>query len=124
MTDLLVVDDLPELCELLHEAFTDEDFTVTTAANAEEARRLLAERPFDLLLVDAVMPGEPGESLADFAVSLGMKVVLMSGNLPLLDDERLPWPCLAKPFRIDDAIGLVRQVLQAGRIDVHRVNTL
>jgi DNA-binding NtrC family response regulator len=124
LADLLVVDDLPELCELLHEAFTDEDFTVTTAANAEEARRLLAERPFDLLLVDAVMPGEPGASLAGFAESLGMRVVLMTGNLPLLDEEPPPWPYLAKPFRIDEAVGLIRAVLQAGRIDVHRVNTL
>lgn len=123
MNELLVVDDLPELCELLREAFADQDFTVTTAANAEEARRLLAKRNFDLLLVDAVMPGEQGPSLAEFAESLGIRVILMTGHPPLL---RAPprWPFLAKPFRINEAIGLVRQVLAGGRIDVHGMNTL
>jgi DNA-binding NtrC family response regulator len=122
--DLLIVDDLPELRELLEEAFTDQNFTVSTAANAIEARRFLAERRFDLVLVDAVMPGEQGASLAEFAQSIGIPVIVMTGHIGLLEDDQPPWPRLAKPFRIDQAIGLVRQVLAARRIDVHDVNTL
>jgi hypothetical protein len=51
-------------------------------------------------------------------------VVLMTGHVPLLEADPPRWPCLAKPFRISQAIDLVRQVLATGRIDVHRVNTL
>jgi DNA-binding NtrC family response regulator len=111
LTDILIVDDVPEVCELLREVFTDQDFNVVTADNAAEARRILAMRRFDLVLVDAVMPGEQGDSLAGFAQSLGMRVILMTGHAPLLDADPLPWPWLAKPFRIREAIGLVREVL-------------
>jgi DNA-binding NtrC family response regulator len=121
---ILIVDDVPELCELLRETFTDEGFTAATAANAAEARRILATGTFDLVLVDAVMPGEQGGSLADFVGSLGIKVVLMTGDPSMLEADPPRWPCLPKPFRIGQAIDLVHQVLAAGRIDVHRVNTL
>jgi DNA-binding response OmpR family regulator len=111
LPDLLVIDDLPELCDLLSAALAEQGFRVTSAGNAIEARRLLAERPFDLLLIDAVLPGESGESLAAFAETLGLPVILMSGHFRLLEADHARWPILVKPFRIDEVIALVREVL-------------
>ena len=61
---LLVVDDDDRIRSLLKEYLTRAGFRVTAAANAEAARRLLAMLDFDLLVLDVMMPGEDGFSLA------------------------------------------------------------
>ena len=67
MTDpsrLLIVDDEPELVEVLHEYFAGLGHTVQTAANARQARVLMTAQPPDLAILDIRMPGEDGLSLA------------------------------------------------------------
>ena len=122
MPELLVIDDLPELRELLYEALSEHGFSVSTAANAAEGRAALAQRRFDLLLVDAVMPGESGESLAAFAETLGVPVIVMTGHFRLLERETPPWPCLVKPFRIAEALRMIRRVLAAAPLGVGPAN--
>ena len=114
MTDILVVDDLPEICDLVAEILRWEGFSVETALEGAAARALLARRPFDLALIDAVLPGETGVSLAQHAASLGVRVIVVSGNraaLAMLAD--LPWPVVAKPFRVGQLVATVREALAA-----------
>ena len=108
---ILVVDNVSELCDLLADAFSEAGFAVATACDAAAARRLLATESFELMLIDAVLPGESGESLAAHAERLAVKIILMSGNLDILSRKELPWPHLAKPFRLSRAIELVRDLL-------------
>src|SRR5262245_35621645 len=61
---ILIVDDEPELREVLQEYFVARDYTALTAENAAAARALAAEHSIDVALVDIVMPGEDGLSLA------------------------------------------------------------
>ena len=62
---ILVVDDDARLRGLLSRYLSGEGFRVTTAENAEDARaRLRAINP-DLLVLDIMMPGESGLSLAE-----------------------------------------------------------
>jgi two-component system, OmpR family, response regulator len=112
MKRLLVVDDLPEICELLSEILGWEGYSVTSATSAGAARKLIAESGFDLVLLDVVMPGEGGRSLAEHAASTGTKVILVSGSTQVLEAmDSFPWPVVAKPFRIDRLIATVRSVL-------------
>ena len=60
---LLVVDDDDRLRDLLREFLARAGFRVSTAADADAARRLMALMAFDLLVVDVMMPGEDGFSL-------------------------------------------------------------
>jgi DNA-binding NtrC family response regulator len=109
---ILVVDDLPEVCELLDEVLTEAGYRVTTAGHPTAARALLAREAFDLAVIDSIMPGESGESLAAHAAGAGLKVIIMTGHVPFFEaDEERPWPRLAKPFRLEQAITLVRDVL-------------
>jgi two-component system phosphate regulon response regulator OmpR len=66
MTDnpshLLVVDDDERIRGLLQKFLIRAGFLVTTARNADQARRLLAGLEFDLLVLDVMMPGEDGIS--------------------------------------------------------------
>jgi len=61
---LLVVDDDDRIRELVKEFLTRKGFRVSTAADAGGARRLMAALRFDLLVLDVMMPGEDGFSLA------------------------------------------------------------
>jgi two-component system phosphate regulon response regulator OmpR len=61
---ILVVDDEPDVREVLEEYFVAHGYAVVGAENAGVARTLAAQHPIDLALVDINMPGEDGLSLA------------------------------------------------------------
>jgi len=61
---LLIVDDEPDVLEVLEEYFVTHGYDVVAAADAATARAVAARRPIDLALVDIHMPGEDGLSLA------------------------------------------------------------
>lgn len=61
---LLVVDDDDRIRDLLKVFLTRAGFQVTAAAGAEAARRMLDSLDFDLAVLDVMMPGEDGLSLA------------------------------------------------------------
>ena len=60
---ILIIDDDSRIRELLSRYLTEQGFRVTTAAEAQEARRKLEGLSFDLLIVDVMMPGESGTDL-------------------------------------------------------------
>src|SRR3954449_9528827 len=60
---VLVVDDDPSVRRLIARVVGAGGQPVETAANAAEARRLLASRDFAVVVADLAMPGEPGISL-------------------------------------------------------------
>lgn len=69
MTDnasILVVDDEPELREMVEEYLTSKGYTVMTAENGVAMRQILETHSFDLVLLDIKMPGEDGLTLARF----------------------------------------------------------
>ncbi|MFZ2099905.1 MAG: response regulator transcription factor [Oricola sp.] len=61
---ILIVDDDTRIRTLLTEYLCKNGFRVTSAATAEEARRKIDGLDFDLLVLDVMMPGENGVSLA------------------------------------------------------------
>lgn len=61
---LLIVDDEPEVREVLEEYFTLHGYAVRTAENAAKAREIARIHPIDLALLDISMPGEDGLALA------------------------------------------------------------
>ena len=65
-TQILVVDDEPELREMLAEYLSNQGYTVHTAEDGIVMRRHLEARLFDLILLDINMPGEDGLSLARY----------------------------------------------------------
>tara|TARA_Y100001970_G_C14080048_1_gene774186 strand:+ start:236 stop:916 length:681 start_codon:yes stop_codon:yes gene_type:complete len=60
---LLVVDDDDRIKDLVKQYLEENDFLITTASNAEEAKKKLDIIKFDLLILDIMMPGESGLSL-------------------------------------------------------------
>ncbi|MEM6535839.1 MAG: response regulator [Pseudomonadota bacterium] len=62
-THLLVVDDDDRIRDLLKRYLTRQGHAVTTASDANAARRMMATFSFDLIILDVMMPGEDGHSL-------------------------------------------------------------
>lgn len=80
---VLVVDDEPDIRELVREILEDEGYAVSTADSAEQARAACQARQPDLVLLDIWMPGEDGISLLkDWASGggPGFPVVMISGH--------------------------------------------
>jgi two-component system phosphate regulon response regulator OmpR len=60
---LLIVDDEPDVREVLEEYFAAHGYAVVAAEDASTARAIAAARAVDLALIDINMPGEDGVSL-------------------------------------------------------------
>ncbi len=57
---ILVVDDSPDNVFLIKTILEEEGYTVSTAENGYSALKKIAEAPFDLVLLDLMMPGMDG----------------------------------------------------------------
>ena len=79
---ILVVDDEADIRALQAEILTDEGYSVTTAADATEARAARRSGEFDLVLLDIWMPDIDGITLLKEWKEGGITgaVVMMSGH--------------------------------------------
>jgi len=60
---ILVVDDEPDIREVVQDILEDEHYSVVTAESADQAEAFVAKTPVDLVLLDIWMPGRDGISL-------------------------------------------------------------
>lgn len=60
---ILIVDDDPEICELVSDYLQQHGYRVSTAHNGIEMQRLLKKFTIDLVVLDVMLPGEDGLSL-------------------------------------------------------------
>ena len=81
---ILVVEDEPALRKMAREILEESGYSVLVAADGNQALRLAAEQPIDLLLTDVVMPGMSGRVVAERLTENrpGLRVVFMSGYDP------------------------------------------
>lgn len=83
---ILIVEDEPQLLDVLTEKLLGEGYKVTTAKTGDAAADYLRQnRHFDLILTDVVMPGDiQGPGLVErFAAAFpGTKFIVMSGYTP------------------------------------------
>jgi two-component system phosphate regulon response regulator OmpR len=100
---LLVVDDDARLRDLLQRYLSANGFRVTTASDAQEARKLIGSLAFDAMVLDVMMPGESGIDLAqslrpNFDFPVLMLTALGDTNDRIAGLESGADDYLAKPF--------------------------
>lgn len=82
---ILVVDDDERIRSLLVRYLEREDYIISAAADAREARNVLQVSLYDLAVVDIMMPGEDGLSLSKFIKQTTDTMVILltaKGEIP------------------------------------------
>ena len=125
---ILVVDDEPDVREVLVEYFATYGYAVMGAESAGAAKAMAAEHAIDLALVDIHMPGEDGLSLARHLREryATMAIVMLTSAATVVDrivglemgaDDYVP-----KPFDPRELLARVKSVLRrtssAGRAEL------
>ncbi len=117
---ILIVEDDDGVREYASEILRDLNYQVIEAKDSASAMRLLeADRPFDLMLTDVVLPGISGRALADEVVRRrpGAKVIFMTGysRNAIVHQGRLDrgTELISKPLTEAAVARKIRQVLDA-----------
>ena len=119
---ILLVDDEEGILKTLGRALRDEGHEVDRHPSAAEAQRLLAERPFDVLVVDNRMPERTGlELIRDLAAAVPEgerpQVLMMTAHATVenaIEAMKLgAFDYLQKPFEVDELLVVVRRAPRA-----------
>jgi len=132
---LLLVDDEQSIRKPLAAVLGNAGFRVTTAADAAEARTQLLAGSFDLAILDIMMPGEDGLSLARFIRANGdLPIILLTARAEDIDRivglEMGADDYLAKPFNPRELTARIAAILRRSfhvhgvQIFVYRLQSL
>jgi DNA-binding NtrC family response regulator len=122
---ILLVDDEERILKNLARALRDEGHEVVATTNPDEGLRLLASRPFDLLVVDNRMPVKTGlEMLRDLAAQSPEgerpEVVMMTAHATVesaIEAMKLgAFDYLQKPFEVDELLVVAGRALEHHRL--------
>ena len=78
---VLVVDDEPKVCKSIRQVLLREDYEVDMALSGEEALSRDAERSYDVVVVDLMMPGRSGMDLLEMlkAANPKVRIIMVTG---------------------------------------------
>lgn len=121
-TSVLYLDDEQCCLDVFRETF-EREYDVRTASTPEEARRMLAERPADVVISDESMPDVSGKAfLAEVAAAHPAAYrVLLTGSITVGSalgeiGAGVVHAFVAKPWSKDD----IRRVMERGQADEER----
>jgi two-component system phosphate regulon response regulator OmpR len=78
---ILIVDDDDRIRDLLKDYLINNNYIISTAGNAEEAKEKLKYIKFDILILDVMMPGQSGYELtAEIKKTIQVPVILLTAK--------------------------------------------
>jgi two-component system, OmpR family, response regulator len=121
---LLVVDDEPDIVELLSASLRFAGFEVSTAASGQEALTLAATFRPDLVILDVMMPGLDGFSVLSRLRGEGHQVPVLFLTARDATEDKVRGlttgadDYVTKPFSLSEVIARIGAVLRRARVAV------
>jgi two-component system phosphate regulon response regulator OmpR len=127
---ILVVDDDDRIRELVKEYLNDNEFIVSTANSAEEAKIKLDYFKFDLIVLDVMMPGQNGfEFTKEIKKNSNLPIILLTAKgevenriqgLELGADDYL-----GKPFEPKELLLRINNIVKKSKkINLNKINKI
>jgi len=114
---IMIVEDDVAISDLLKEALEAEGYIVSRAYSGTEALMLLEKEKPDLLLLDLMLPGLPGEEL--LPKLKGILTVIMSAKTDIDNKVRLLYEgasdYITKPFVISELLARIAALLRLSK---------
>ena len=120
-THILVVDDDDRIRELVKQYLTENNFLITTANSAEDAKKKVSIIKFDLIILDIMMPGKTGlEFTLENKELINTPIILLTAKgeaeervrgLEVGADDYLP-----KPFEPKELVLRINNILNKIKI--------
>lgn len=120
---ILVVEDEQKVARALREGLQAESYEVTVAHTGEEGFFLLSEEPFDLIVLDRMLPGRDGlEILTALRRRDRVTPVLMLTARDAIEDRVVGLDSgaddyLVKPFAFPELLARIRVLLRRGKAE-------
>jgi len=120
---ILIIDDEPDVAQMLSDILTAQGHRVVTAASGQKALRLMEGQSFDVILSDVRMPELDGPSL--YATLERTQPAMLKRTAFVSGDtlspsarvflQRVKRPFIEKPFTLEEVRALVARILDDAR---------
>jgi DNA-binding response OmpR family regulator len=120
---ILVVEDEQKMAKALQEGLEADEYSVQVAYTGEEGFYLIQARPFDLVILDVMLPGRDGFEILATLRSRGIKTpVLLLTSRDTLEDRVRGLDTgaddyLVKPFAFPELLARTRALLRRAKPD-------
>jgi len=122
MESILVIDDDPQICQLLEEVLRDEGYSVSSADSVEKGLPNYPKSTLSLIVTDVLMPNREGlETIRELRRNNPrMKILAISGGLEQGGMDVLEIAkrfgadrVLKKPFEMREFLNVIQGILQS-----------
>jgi DNA-binding response OmpR family regulator len=115
---ILIVDDEYTLLEQLQRALRDQRYLTETAQDGEEALECIFEQPFDLIILDIMLPKKDGLTVLREIREADIKTPVLMLSARGASDDKIRGldlgadDYLAKPFSLDELLARIRALFR------------
>ncbi|ATN37383.1 DNA-binding response regulator (plasmid) [Rhizobium sp. ACO-34A] len=125
LPNILIVEDDTDIAGMLVELVKGNGFEASSAGNGAEMDRLLARRSFDLIVLDAMLPGEDGFSICmRLRASRSIPILMLTARREDVDRilglELGADDYVTKPFNSRELLARIKSILRRASLSQRR----
>ncbi len=123
MTRILIIEDEPDMRRGLQDNLEFENYETVTTANGTEGLRLAQKEPFDLILLDLMLPGMDGMEVCKHLKESGSTTPIVMLTARGAEEDKIAGleagadDYITKPFSLREMLARVKAILRRVKTD-------